>query len=313
MKNNFYKHLVVLMLVIVSCSKDDTSESGFAKGVPIAEGENFYMTLKTAKSIGEKIYVSIYVEKNEEEYLKGVWIDANANGKRDIDEGVSKEGPLAIVLGSQVIRIYGKITDFSIKRYGNWNKLKNNELTNLDVTTNPALESLRCNGNQLKSLDVSKCKGLRSLSCSNNQLTDLDVRVNSALEYLNCNYNQLKSLDVSKCKELTNLYFDNNQLTDLDVRSNLALGSLSCKGNQLTRLDIANCRDLWDLSCGYNQLTSLDITPFDKLKILSCSLSCVKATEKQIYNANRKRLEVYFQINDKSRREDIGILKTSCE
>ncbi|MEG1405128.1 MAG: hypothetical protein RSC34_00755, partial [Alistipes sp.] len=59
------------------------------------------------------------------------------------------------------------------------------------------LEKLYCNGNDLKSLDLSKNTALTELDCSINLLESLDIINNTALTDLYCNDNQLTSLDVS--------------------------------------------------------------------------------------------------------------------
>ena len=53
-----------------------------------------------------------------------------------------------------------------------------------------ALTNLRCNYNQLTSLDISQNTALTYLDCQNNQLTSLDVSKNTALTYLECGGNQ---------------------------------------------------------------------------------------------------------------------------
>jgi hypothetical protein len=98
------------------------------------------------------------------------------------------------------------------------------EITELDVSKKSisnlmgikyfwALKYLICNGNSLKSLDVSKNKELMSLNCSNNRLTSLDVSKNAALKGLSCDGNSLKSLDVSKNTVLTKLSCYGNQIS----------------------------------------------------------------------------------------------------
>ena len=133
-----------------------------------------------------------------------------------------------------------------------------------------ALEDLRCNDNQLNSLDVSGCTALTTLFCYNNQLTSLDVSKNTALTRLQCDNNQLTSLDVSKNTALTELECYSNQLTSLDVSKNTALETLWCYDNQLTSLDLSKNTALKYLSCGGNQLTSLDVSKNTVLTRLHC-------------------------------------------
>jgi hypothetical protein len=119
-----------------------------------------------------------------------------------------------------------------------------------------ALESLRCNNNQLTALDVSKNTALYQLACGNNQLTALDVSKNPALESLRCDNNQLTALDVSKNTALESLYCPYNQLPALDVSKNTALRFLGCDNNQLTALDVSKNPALEALNCSYNNMQS---------------------------------------------------------
>ena len=71
----------------------------------------------------------------------------------------------------------------------------------LDLTNNPVLTELRCDGNQIYKLDISKCTELRSLECDKNELRSLDLEQNTKLEHLWCDKN-VTYLDVSNCPNL---------------------------------------------------------------------------------------------------------------
>ncbi len=71
---------------------------------------------------------------------------------------------------------------------------KANQLRDLDLSYNIALEYLNCSANQLTSLDLSNNTMLKRFDCSANQLTNLDIHNNTALEWLDCHQNQLNSL-----------------------------------------------------------------------------------------------------------------------
>ena len=116
-----------------------------------------------------------------------------------------------------------------------------NDLKLLDVSGNPALQTLNCSTNQLTALNLSGCAALQTLNCYDNQLTSLDVSGCSALTELSCRYNQLTSLDVSGCSALQTLDCYSNQLTSLDVTACPLLAYLVCHHNQLTTLDISCC------------------------------------------------------------------------
>ena len=81
----------------------------------------------------------------------------------------------------------------------------------------PNLFYLNCRKNQLTELDVSKNPALWCLECDENQLTSLDVSQNAELVYLYCNSNNLTSLDVSQTA-VTTLYANGNKI-DINVEA----------------------------------------------------------------------------------------------
>jgi Leucine-rich repeat (LRR) protein len=170
-----------------------------------------------------------------------------------------------------------------------------NSLTNLDITSNTALEYLDCSNNWLTSLNVSGVTNIGNINCAYNQLSSLDVHSNTNLNQLYCSYNQLTNLDVSAIiTNFTSLLCNNNLLTSLDVSHNTNLTQLACGNNLLTSLDVSHnnaisqllCENnqltglifptstaiLGDgLDCSGNQFTSLDLSAFTLLTSLNCS------------------------------------------
>ena len=149
-------------------------------------------------------------------------------------------------------------------------KCDSNQLTTLDVSANTALTFLKCDSNQLTSLDVSANTALTYLYCHSNQLTKLDVSANTALTYLSCSSNSLTKLDVRQHTELINLSCSSNSLTSLDVSRNTALTDLWCESNQLTELNVSANTALTQLVCNANQLTELDVRQNTALTGLWC-------------------------------------------
>lgn len=94
-----------------------------------------------------------------------------------------------------------------IELFSNLKKLEcgKNYLENLDLSALVHLEELACAGNAcLKRINISSCKSLKYLDCSNSSLEDLDVRYNDSLRGLYCNNTCLMALDLSKNKQLEN-------------------------------------------------------------------------------------------------------------
>ena len=95
---------------------------------------------------------------------------------------------------------------------------------------------------------------LINLKCYGNSLTSLDVSKNTKLDLLQCFYCGLTSLDVSNNHDVRYLDCSGNQLTSLDVSQNYSLVYLFCSGNQLTSLDVSHSSLLRELSCFMNQI-----------------------------------------------------------
>lgn len=136
-----------------------------------------------------------------------------------------------------------------------------NKLEQLNLSGNSQMRIVECNDNEnLTTLDVSSNPYLKILRCSNNNLSELDLSNNPDLEILNCNNNKLSELDLSNNKKLEKLYCANNLLKKLDVSNRPSLEEAICNDNQLVRLDINNNGKMSALYASNNQLTSLNLT-----------------------------------------------------
>ena len=155
---------------------------------------------------------------------------------------------------------------------GNITELKcdNNQLISLNVQGLTALKSLECFNNLLTALNVQDLPALQELECRNNQLIALNLRGMTALQGLWCGGNKLAALDVRDLRALQTLRCNGNLFTELDVHGLKALQNLSCKNNKLVALNVQNCTALEELECDANQLTALDVHGLTALKELQC-------------------------------------------
>ena len=136
-----------------------------------------------------------------------------------------------------------------------------NKLEQLNLSGNSQMRIVECYDNEnLTTLDVSSNPYLKILRCSNNNLSELDLSHNPDLEILNCNNNKFSELDLSNNKKLEKLYCANNLLKKLDVSNRPSLEEAICNDNQLVRLDINNNGKMSALYASNNQLTSLNLT-----------------------------------------------------
>ncbi len=123
-----------------------------------------------------------------------------------------------------------------------------NPLSALDVSKNLKLRELECNFCGLKSLDVSRNKNLEALDCSYNALSKLNISSNATLRWLNCSGNSLKSIDVSRNIALETLLCDENKTVKLDLSNNKELLFLDCKKNPLKTVNLLHNRNMYKFS-----------------------------------------------------------------
>lgn len=113
-----------------------------------------------------------------------------------------------------------------------------NRLTELELSSHPALRTLNCQNNRLTSLDLTGAEALVWLYARSNALTGLDLSDSTALEYLDLFDNKLASIDLSMLPALRFLHINYNQLSQLDLSANLALegGGFIAEDNNLLKV-----------------------------------------------------------------------------
>ncbi len=100
---------------------------------------------------------------------------------------------------------------------------------------------MNCSSNQLSEVDVSNNPNLFSLKCNNNQLTNINITNNIDLSNLQFSNNQISYLDVSNNINLNKIYCSNNLINTLDISNNINLKYLQCNGNlNLTYINLKN-------------------------------------------------------------------------
>ena len=134
-----------------------------------------------------------------------------------------------------------------------------NNLTELNLSSNTALKELSCDDNALTSLNVSECEDLLLLYCWENQLSTIDVSNNSKLYHFDCSGNQFTALDVTNNLELSYLRCDIMDIPTLDLSHNTSLDTLYILGSTV----------LSELDCSSSILTSLNIDDSTALTSLS--------------------------------------------
>lgn len=94
------------------------------------------------------------------------------------------------------------------------------------------LTGLHCENNNIKNLDVTSNGHLVVCQSANNQITSLDFSNNPDLIFLFCNDNPLTSLNITQNSKLQSLWCNNTDLDDLKLPTRSDLASINCSGNK---------------------------------------------------------------------------------
>lgn len=140
-----------------------------------------------------------------------------------------------------------------------------NNITELDLSSNKELTVLRCQSNKIAELDVKNNAKLATLICFNNELTELDFSNNNLLSELDCHSNKITSLNLSGCSNLEKLYCNLNHISELDISDCTLLNYVNFQNNNIAQIDLTSSTELESILADNNQLAELDLTKNVKL------------------------------------------------
>jgi len=147
-------------------------------------------------------------------------------------------------------------------------QVRNNDITDLDLSNNTNIIDLDCSNNLLASLTLGANSNLNELLCNNNLLTILDLSAAVSLQELSAHFNVLTDLDVSNSPNLIDVTAYNNALTTINLNGAASLQSISLSANQLSYLDVSNNTNLQFVNCSQNQLASINLNGLNVLATL---------------------------------------------
>ena len=198
------------------------------------------------------------------------YLKENFDGSKD---GIlSKEEIEAVT----VIEVENKgITDLKgVENFINLQQLKcaGNSLTGLDVTKLTELHVLDCGNNRIAELNLSNNAKLWSVYADNNLIERFSVTKASGMQYLDISQNSLQTLNLNDYPSLYYLDCSDNTITSLTLTNCIKLENLLCNNNQIKKLDLKTNRLLKNIECtGNEKLTAIDITNCSVLEGLYCS------------------------------------------
>lgn len=182
-------------------------------------------------------------------------------------------------------------------------KCNANQLTTLNVDSNTELKELQCAKNRIKNLSInsntlvefyiSECN-LQTLSiaaptldllvCYGNELTSLDLSKCSALNALSCHTNKLKNLDLSGCPKLEYIWCNNNELERIDFSVTPLIFSITCHTNCINDQSMAHLIQTLPKRVETDEATIILIDTKNTLEKNECSANSVKEAKSKFWN-----------------------------
>ena len=182
-------------------------------------------------------------------------------------------------------------------------RCQSNQLTSLDVSTNTALIQLHCNSNLIAILNVSTNTALQASSCQDNNLHSLDVRNGNNPAISTANFNATNNTNLI-CIEVDNVAWSDLNWTNIDAGASFSLLCLmtyipDCYFRQKLNLvygvifplteyawtsDVVGITNLL-LTGGHTIYNVTGIEDFAALQVLNCSYQSITTLDLS-YNTN---------------------------
>jgi Leucine-rich repeat (LRR) protein len=235
--------------------------------------------------------------------LYSLYCDNNQLNRLDISNNINL---------TELICSKNQLTELNLKNG------KNNQLTNIDLTSNPILTCILVDNVTYSNTNWTSYKDATAeyaTDCTFTLIPDsnfedklIDIGIDTDGKngkVLTSSINAQIDLDVrsSAIKDLTGiqdfvalkiLVCSDNMLTNLDISKNISLSSLFCDGNLLTNIDISKNVNLNYLVCYKNQLSSLDTSKNLVLSHLSCGANLLASLD---ISSNKALKELYCDKN----------------
>lgn len=218
-----------------------------------------------------------FPDENFKSALLSDGVDTNNNGFIEVSE-VEALTSLSLV--------FDNISDLTgIEYFTNLETLicSNNNLNDVDLSSNTLLRILRMRSNDITSINLSNNLLLEELNLQDNQLTNLNLQNNTALVELSFAYNNISAINLTNNTLLENLVINNNQLTEIDLSHAPALRRFFDANNNITDYDFTNNSNLRRVTIQSNPLVNtINISDKPNLYLLDFyendSLSSVNVT-----------------------------------
>lgn len=169
------------------------------------------------------------------------------------------------------------------------------DLTGIEAFT--SLQHLKCDNNQLTSLDLSSNTALFNLQSHNNSITSVTLGNNSTLDAIGLNGNNLSTIDISGVPNISGLYVSDNNLSTIDFSYNSIIFEIACQNNSISTFDFSQNQSLAKLYCSGNTITNLDLSGHSNIIKLLCT-DMISLTQLNIANTNNSNVTEFDATNN---------------
>lgn len=138
--------------------------------------------------------------------------------------------------------------------------LNDDTFTSVDMSLNSLLKEVWLSGAQLANINFPTTATLKEVSISDSMLSSVDLTGLDGLEELRIGAGNLASLDLSANSGLINVSVNDNPLTTLVLPSSTTLEYVSVYTGMLNSVDVSSLPNLISLGLSEQQLTSMDVS-----------------------------------------------------
>lgn len=139
-------------------------------------------------------------------------------------------------------------------------------LRSINVTNCGALETLSLQRTKLRSLDLTGCTSLGTLDMSGSVISSVDLsEISGSLQSLTLTGTNIETIDLSDCFSLEKLYLNDTMLQSIDLSDCVGLTNLDLSSTRIRSIDLSELSSLQSLNLRYTAITEIDFSGLTEL------------------------------------------------
>ena len=166
------------------------------------------------------------------------------------------------------------------------NATGNTNITEVDLSNNPALEKVHLNGTGITKIDLSNNPNLKDVNLRDTGISNIDLSNNPNLESLvvsKCP--NITEIDLSNNPELTTLSVAGTSVSEIDLKNNTKIEILYIGQSKIKEVDLSMCAALSHLDAQESEISELDLRNTKVMKLYLQNSLAVKVSVKMPWTA----------------------------